>query len=120
MSDNEESETLRWQFYDSAKAFPHNVGRLRDGVVQEMVMSLSSSQGGTAGEFLVTWHKFANCDRPACQVNLFSDAWQVANDAGVLPLLASLGEDPTYEEVAASVTERLGAVDVTERLRISR
>lgn len=80
----------------------------------EVNLSLSSREGGTAGEFAIRWHQLGG--RPVPRLEAFGDSWNaLVNHFGdVLAWLASQdGEDPQVDDVVSAL-KGMGIEDGTK------
>lgn len=109
-----------WGFYDSFRAFPLSTTSRERGVVADILLGLDDDEGGTRGEWRVSWIRFDDRrDDASPHLEVFSDAWASLAQSHLIELLATLDDTKrshlTPDEFMAEL-RALGWQDRTEKL----
>lgn len=104
-----------WTFYDSWVAFPHN--RRSDRYeIGEYVISLLDADGGTHGEFGITFYDAALDGEPMALLEAFGDSWKVLSASGLVERLAAM-DGPATAAALRTLLLGMGFTDRTAELR---
>lgn len=113
----------RWTFYDQWAALPFTRFDEHDrNVIGEFMVGLDSEDGGSHGEFRISFYRFGNGhydrdERIAARLESFGDSWRVLNEGGLVPALAELDGKPQGPDEIRALLLSLGYHDRTAELR---
>lgn len=106
-----------WTFYDVWTAFPlSRLSNDRSNVIGEFNVGLNSPDGGTYGEFCISFYRFGQADI-AARLEAFGDSWKVLASGGLIDALAALDGKPQGPDEVRSLLLSLGYQDRTAKLR---
>lgn len=87
---------------------------LSDRTVDEIMIGMYHPEGGTTGEFCVTWDKLGG--RVVPKLEAFNDSWSaLAKFADVLSWMASFDDREITPKQFADALRTMGVKDLTER-----
>ena len=113
----------RWEFYDEWAAFP--LSRIeaeanRQGLTGRFMVGLNDPDGGTHGEFAITFRRFNNDRREHARLEAFGDSWKVLSASGLVDRLSALDSQPQGPDEIRALLLDMGMTDRTDVLRSRR
>lgn len=115
--DNDEMADGVWEFYDSWAAFPGQQEKDHPSVVGNFNIGLSCPDGGTYGEFGITFYEF---DRLSARLEVFTDGMKALVRSDLTDRLAAMDEASQGPDEIRALLINMGMRDKTADLRGDR